>query len=353
VITSLTPEDLAAVPADLVARLRRSRRVVAVCHEHPEADALGAIVALWHALGTLGIEVTPVCADPVPEVYAFMPGIEHVQLAPDPDAAYDLLIVVDCGELERIGPLCVSHEALFRSVPIVAIDHHRSNGGFGEVTWIDAEAAATCEMLTLLMSALGVPLETAGGALAAVLLAGIVMDTATFQHPNVTPRTLRAAAELVAVGAPLAETSRRIYRTKPETQLRLYGRVLDRLESDLDGRLVWSDLLSADLVDTGASQAESEGIIDLLSQSDRAEVALLFKEHGAETRVSIRTGGSIDATVLAGVFGGGGHVRAAGATVALPIDRARPAVTAAARTLILAAAAALGGRGRGAEPPTR
>jgi bifunctional oligoribonuclease and PAP phosphatase NrnA len=332
--TSLTPEDLASVPSAVVARLRRARHVLAVCHEHPEADALGAVVALRDALGQLGVDVTPVCADPVPPVYAFMPGIERVRLVPDPATAYDLLVVVDCGELERVGPLLASHGALFRTVPILSIDHHRSNVGFGEVTWVDADAAATCEMLTLLVRVLGVSFATGGGALAANLLAGIVMDTATFQHPNVTPRTLRAAAELVAEGAPLAETSRRIYRTKPETQLRLFGRVLERLASELDGQILWSDLLEADLVETGASVAESEGIIDLLSQSEQAAIALLFKEQADETRVSIRTRESVDATELAGIFGGGGHVRAAGATVALSIDRARPAVLAAARKLI-------------------
>lgn len=333
--TSLTPGDLASVPVDVVNRLRQARRVLAVCHEHPEADALGAIVALWHALGEIGIDVTPVCVDPVPPAYSFMPGIEQVRTVPDPDIVYDLVAVVDCGELDRIGPLLASHETLFRSIPIVAIDHHFSNAGFGEVAWIDPDAAATCEMLTLLVQVLGVPLTARNGALAANLLAGIVMDTATFQHPNVTPRTLRAAAELVAAGAPLAETSRRIYRTKPETQLRLFGRVLGRLSSDPDGRIVWSDLLASDLTDTGASVAESEGIIDLLIQSERASVALLFKEHGATTRVSIRTDERVNAIALARVFGGGGHVRAAGATVPRPIETARPAVLEAARSLVL------------------
>ena len=92
------------------------------------------------------------------------------------------------------------------------------------------------------MPALGVPLDAAGGAIAANLIAGVVIDTANFQHPNVTPRTLRVAAELVAAGAPLSDTARLIYRTKPNRQLKLFGLVLGRLADELDGRLVWSAL---------------------------------------------------------------------------------------------------------------
>ena len=84
-------------------------------------------------------------------------------------------------------------------------------------------------MVALLAIRLGVPLDAADGALATALMAGIVMDTATFAHPNATPRTLAVSAALVEAGAPLSDISRRLYRTKPDAQLRLFGRVLDRL----------------------------------------------------------------------------------------------------------------------------
>ena len=111
-------------------------------------------------------------------------------------------------------------------------------------------------------------------------MAGIVMDTATFAHPNATPRTLAVSAALVEAGAPLSDISRRLYRSKPAGQLRLFGRVLDRLETFDDGRVVWSTLLDADLAATGTEPPHSEGIIDLLAQADEAEVAILFKEDG-------------------------------------------------------------------------
>lgn len=332
---SLTAADIAAVPADVVAALRHARCVMTVCHENPEADALGAALAVALVVEELGGRATPVCADPVPALYDFMPGIERFRTAPERDLDYDLVVVVDCGELERVGGVLDAHRPLFERVRVMNIDHHKSNPRFGAVAWVDPAAAATCEQVTLLVGALGLPLTAAGGAIAAALMAGVVMDTATFQHPNATPRTLRAAADLVAAGAPLSATSRLLYRTKPVAQLRLFGRVLARLESDLDGRLVWSILLEADLAATGAFAAHSEGLIDLLGQAERSEVAILLKENGPQTRISVRTrDGGVDATVLAGRFGGGGHARAAGATLDVPVGQAVVPVLEAAHQLI-------------------
>jgi phosphoesterase RecJ-like protein len=206
--------------------------------------------------------------------------------------------------------------------------------------WIEPDAAATCEMVTLLAARLGIPLDEGSGALATQLMGGIVMDTATFAHPNTTPRTLAVSAALVEAGAPLSEISRRLYRSKPDAQLRLFGRILDRLETSAGGRIIHSTLFDADLPATGAIAPHSEGIIDLLAQSEDADVAILFKEAGEGTRISVRTKpGGVDATVLTGAFGGGGHARAAGATIPLPVDAARTAVLAEAERLVAALAA--------------
>jgi bifunctional oligoribonuclease and PAP phosphatase NrnA len=334
-LTSLSAADLAAVPSAVAERIRNARTVMTVCHENPESDALGSALGVALAVEELGGRATPVCSDTVPPMYDFMPRIEHFRQDPDPELDYDLIVVGDCGELERVGPVLQRNAELFGRVPILNIDHHVSNTGFGAVDWIDPGAAATCEMCTLLMPVLGVPLDAAEGAIAASLIAGVVIDTANFQHPNTTPRTLRAAAELLAAGAPLYDTARLLYRTKPNHQLLLFGIVLARMESDLDGRLVWTTLEQADLARSGSTPADAEGLSDMLSQSASAAIAVLFKEAGDETRISVRTKeGGVDATVLTGRFGGGGHARAAGATVRLPLAEARAAVLDEARGLL-------------------
>ncbi|MEX1170557.1 MAG: DHH family phosphoesterase, partial [Chloroflexota bacterium] len=329
---------LAAVPDAVIDRLRGARRVLAVSHENPDADTLGAALGVVELVEALGGAADPVCNDPIPALYGFLPGVERFRTDPDPAATYDLAVIVDCGSLDRIGALGDRHAELFERTPRLIIDHHASNDGGGEADWIEPHAAATCEMVALLAARLGVAAGAGDGALATNLMAGIVMDTATFAHPNATPRTLTVSAWLVEAGAPLSDISRRLYRSKPEAQLRLFGRILARLESADDGRIVWSNVSEADYAETGADRAHSEGLIDLLSQSDAAEVAILFKEAGPrETRISVRTRpGGVDATVLTGRFGGGGHARAAGATVEAHLAEARPPVLAEASRLVAA-----------------
>ncbi len=334
-LSSLLPTDIASVPAEVVARLLAGRRVLTVCHENPEADALGSALAVALAVEELGGRATPVCSDVVPEMYSFMPRIDRFRQDPEPDIDYDLIVVGDCGDLARVGSVLGRHSELFARVPIVNIDHHVSNPGFGAVDWIDPSAAATCEMDTLLMPALGLGLDAADGSIAANLMAGVVIDTANFQHPNVTPRTLRVAAELVAASAPLSDTARLIYRTKPNQQLKLFGLVLARLEQDMGGRLVWATLYEDDYAASGATVQDSEGLSDLLSQSKSGQIVIMFRQVATRTKISVRTReGGPDATVLTGLFGGGGHARAAGATVEMPIGEAIPQVLAAARAML-------------------
>jgi phosphoesterase RecJ-like protein len=336
-LQALADED---VPAGLLARLRAARHVLAVSHENPDADTLGAVLGVCVIVEALGGHATAISTDPPPPLYAFMPGIDRFRTDPDPAEPYDLLVIADCASAARVGGVAQRHAALFASLPLVIIDHHVSNTAAGEDHWIDAASAATCEQVALLAVRLGVSLEVNDGDLAAALMAGIVMDTATFAHPNATPRTLAVSAALVAAGAPLSDISRRLYRTKPDAQLRLFGRVLDRLATSPDRLVIWSTLLDADFAATGTIAAHSEGIIDLLAQSETAEVAMLFKEQpDGTTRLSVRTkAGGVDATVLTAVYGGGGHTRAAGASVPLGVEASIAAVLPAAQRLAEAVA---------------
>jgi phosphoesterase RecJ-like protein len=316
-----------AVPDAVVERLRGARCVLAIGHESPDADALGAAIAIGLIVEARGGRATVAASDAVPELYRFLEGSDAVRTDPEPDVAYDLVVLCDCGDLSRVGAIRDRNAALFAATPLLTIDHHASNAASGDLVWIDAKAAATCEMVALLATRLGVPLALGKGRLAAALMAGIVMDTATFAHPNATPRTLQVAAALVEAGAPLSEISRRLYRTKPDAQLALFGRVLGRLQSHADGLVIASTMELADLVATGARSEHSEGIIDLLAQSETAEVALLLKEKDNATRVSVRTKpGGVDATALCGTWSGGGHARAAGASLDLPLADAAAVV---------------------------
>jgi phosphoesterase RecJ-like protein len=316
-----------AVPEDVVARLRGARTVLSVGHENPDGDSLGASIAVALIVEQLGGSAHVVCGDPVPAAYAYLPDAGRVLARPEPGTPYDLIVVSDCGTLDRIGPVRDAHADLFGGLPHLIIDHHASNDHDEPGSWIDPTAAATCEMVALLAARLGVRLDVMDGRLAMALMSGIVMDTATFAHPNATPRTLVVAAALLEAGGALSEISRRLYRTKPDPQLRLFGLVLARSATTPDGTVVYSTMTDTDLAAAGAAPEHSEGIIDLLAQSETAEVAFLVKEADGGSRLSVRTKpGGVDATELTGIFGGGGHARAAGASLDLPVEAATDVV---------------------------
>lgn len=309
---------------EVVDAIRRAERITIIGHENPDADTLGAALAILMAGERLGIPTEVVMADPVPSYLQFLPRTAEIKTAPgfEPDVA----VIVDSGDLARTGKVATDHAAWLERSRIVNIDHHVSNPGFGAVNLIDPDAASTCEMVTLLLPELGVEVDAD---LATVLLAGIVNDTHTFAHSNVTPRTLRVAASLVDAGASLAAINRAIYADKPNTTIAAWGRMLAGVEFAAGGRVVHAALTETMLAETGATREASEGFIDLLSLSREADVLLLFKEQGPEqTRVSVRTTEVADAVAIAAAFGGGGHARAAGCTVAAPLAEARVQVLA-------------------------
>jgi bifunctional oligoribonuclease and PAP phosphatase NrnA len=305
--------------ADVAEVIASAQRVTAICHENPDADTLGAAMAIRLAAERLGKQAEVVSGDPPPPFLAFLPRIDEVRRAPalEPDVA----VIVDAGDLPRIGSVARDHADWLSMARIVNIDHHVSNPGFGEAQLIEPHAAATCELVALRLPVLGVPLDAE---LATLLMAGIVQDTHTFAHPNATPRTLRVSAELVEAGAQLSAINRAVYADKPFSTLALWGLMLAGIGQRCDGRIVHASMSLQMLADTGSEANASEGFVDLLASTRAADVTVLFKEADANvTRVSVRTTERADAVAITGAFGGGGHARAAGCTLPLPLAAAR------------------------------
>ena len=306
----------------VVAALRDAQRITAICHESPDADTLGAAIALRIAAERMGKQAEVVAADPIPPSLAMLPLIDEVITRPalEPDVA----VVVD-GPLDRTGAIARECGDWLALAQVVNIDHHVSNDGRGvAAALVDPDAAATCEMVALLLPELGVGLDRQ---LATALMAGIVQDTHTFAHPNATPRTLRVAADLVEAGAPLSLIHRAIYADKPFSTIALWGRILAGVEQLRDGRLVHASMTLAMMAEVGVDPNAADGFIDLLATTRAADVTVLFKEIGpGEVRVSVRTSARADAVAITHAFGGGGHARAAGCTLRLPLAEARRAV---------------------------
>jgi bifunctional oligoribonuclease and PAP phosphatase NrnA len=312
---SAAAQDVDAV----VDAIRGASRVTTICHESPDGDTLGAALAIALAAERLGKVAEVVAGDPIPPFLAFLPQVARVRTAPqlEPDVA----VIVDAGDLARTGSVARDHGDWLARARVVNIDHHVSNPRFGDAVLVDPDASATCEIVAGLIPRLGVSLDAE---LATCLMAGIAQDTHTFAHPNVTPHTLRVAADLVAAGAPLSAINRSIYADKPFPTLQLWGKVLAGVEERCDGRIVHAAATLAMHAETKTDASATEGVIDLMGITHDGDIIVLFKEaEPNRIRVSVRTSSRADAVAVTSQFGGGGHVRAAGCTIDQPLDEAR------------------------------
>ena len=296
-----------------------ARRILLLAHHNPDPDALGSALGLGHALRPFAKEWVVACADPVPEGFTFLPGRERV-VTELPDEDFDLVIALDAGDLSRYGALYERHRAFFDHALILNIDHHASSTGCGAVNIIDPTAAATAELITLLLLNNEVAINQDA---AECLLAGIITDTRSFEFDATTERTLAAGAYLVGCGAIPETIVKPMYRMKPFAQVRLWGHVLQTAQTASDGRVIWATLRQSDMGQSGATQDMDDGLPGYLLDVEGVEIAVLLRE-GDEmtTRVSVRTRGPWDGSKMTMRFGGGGHMRAAGCTLHTSITQA-------------------------------
>lgn len=295
-------------------------------HKDADGDTLGCSLAFGEALRAQGKEVFVVIPPPLPLKYAWMPAFDRIVDRPADGADVRLVLFFDAGNMERSGS-AVGHIA--DHATIVNVDHHPSNSRFGDVNIIDPDASAVGQMVLDMLEHFGWSVTPA---MATNLYTALMTDTGGFRHENTTPRAMRDAARLTALGADPAYVASMVYKSRPLTTVKLSGLSVASMQVELGGRLAWAKVTRRMLREAGAVMAESEDIIDTLNSLAGLDVAIIFKEVGAKlTKISVRSRGSVDAAALCAQFGGGGHLRAAGAEVPLPLDRAIPAVLAVAR----------------------
>ncbi len=304
--------------------LRDGDDFLLVAHVSPDGDTLGSSLALYQALTGLGKRAQVVCEETVPGVYAALPCADVVRQ--EPAAPFTHTVFIDCADAKRAGTL----EALALSAPhTLVIDHHGTNAGYADVNHI-VDCAATGELVFALLPLLGAPLTKD---IATCLYAAIATDTGNFSYANTTPDTFRIMAELLSCGIDLPELNRALFRTSRVQRMRLLGRVLSRMELFHDGAFNLSYLTWQELLDSDATSADCEGLIDSLRDIDTVEVACFLRESmNGQIRVSMRSKHSFDVSAIAQRYGGGGHRRAAGCT----LDGGMAEAVAALKSQILA-----------------
>ena len=310
--------DDAARPA--AAEIAAAKSIVMACHVNPDGDALGSMLGLGLGLAAIGKDVTCISADGVPDIYSFLPG-QHLLGPVESAQSWDLAIVLDSGDLERIGSAL---GAIKQARRLLNLDHHATAKGFGDVQLVVASAASTSEIVYGLLEFLDAPVSAD---VATCLFTGVTTDTGSFRFRNVTANTLDVASRLVAHGASPADISECVFDNRSLVATKLLAEALTALESTPDGRIVWTRVRYEDFVRLGASDEDTEGFVNYARNVRGAEVGLLFRElPDGSARVSLRGSQHVDVSLIAKRFGGGGHRMAAGCTVAGPLADAESAI---------------------------
>lgn len=304
--------------------IEKSRVLTAVTHKDADGDTLGSALALSQALEPLGKSVPVLSSPPVPGAWWFLPGFERVNRKAAP--AHAPVFIFDASDAARAG---VYEDVVTKATIVINIDHHITNAGFGSINLVLVDAASTGELLYDLFKAWKIEIPPAA---ASCLYTTILSDTGGFRHDNTSARALQAAAELVRLGADAVMMARGLFKSRPASTLRMQGRILQGLHFEFGDRLVWGSITQAALRESGATVDQADSAIDQLNSVRGQELAILFKEAGPRmTKVSIRSRDQVDAAELAAKFGGGGHRRAAGIEMAMPLREAEARVLAEVR----------------------
>ena len=295
--------------------LAREDHFLVVTHINPDGDAIGSLLGLHLALVEMGKTSFALTRDRVPEQYTFLPGVSRIlndtgRITEPPH----WIVSLDVATESRIS----GDIAAFRkNARLVNIDHHPTNPGFGDINLVEPGATSTAELVFRVLSAAGYRLSRDVGK---CLFTGLAADTGCFRFAGVTDRTLKIGAALLEAGFGAYEVTRHLYEEYPLRRLQLERLLLERAEILLGGKLVISTLFAQDFQRLGAEFSDSEGLVDKLRDNRGVAAGVLMTLLSDNiVRVSFRSKDELDVSAIAGLFGGGGHRRAAGLRSELPL----------------------------------
>lgn len=318
--------------------LRTRSKVVVLTHAKPDGDAVGSSTAVVRALNlAAGREVaTAWHAGPMPPWYGPMmgdtPGLVLPREGPPADAEADAIVVVDTGSWPQLEH--VRSWLSWQREQTLVLDHHvHGDADVGDQRIIDTSAASAAQVVApLCVSLLGVKdVASLPQPIADALYLGVASDTGWFRHSNVSPAVFDFAAALLRAGARHVPLHQLTEQQEGESRLRLMARALESLRLLEGGTLAVMSLTLEDFAQTNAQPGESGGFVDLAMQIAKVRVSAVLtevesREGGRLTKISLRSkegDNAVDVNRLTRALGGGGHVRAAGARVAMTLAQTR------------------------------
>lgn len=291
--------------AAVAARIKKAQKAAIFCHVRPDGDALGSGLALCLAMRAAGKTADFVCEDAPPEKFFFIPEMAEANTSL-PRSDYDLYIAVDCADIARMGEF--GHAYSRFKGDTVNIDHHVSNNGYAKYNCVRV-CSATCEIMPEVIRAAGLAISER---VANALMLGLITDSGTFTHSDVTAHTFSVAADLRAAGADVNKINYEMFSRQKKARALLFSRTLATMRFALDDRLAFILVTQSALDETGANRSMTEGFVDYPLTIDGVEVSIaLLEMKKGQYKASLRSKRA-DVNAVASTFGGGGHVLASG-----------------------------------------
>ena len=295
--------------------LRERDNFLILSHAHPDGDTLGSAFALKYALEAVGKRAEVKCCDIIPKKFDYLGKVC------DTDYKYGTLVAVDVADTKLLGK---DFEELYADKIELCIDHHGSNRMFAERTLLDAGAAAACEIILEIIHALGVKPNKK---IADCIYTGLTTDTGCFRYSNVTPRTMRMAAEMIECEADNVTINTVMFETKTRTYAALEKLAVAGMKMYLDGKCAVITVTQEMYRLSGSDESEVDAIASLPRQIEGVLVGVTLRERkDGSFKISMRSNRPINVSDICAAMGGGGHPQAAGCQVDGPLEAATETV---------------------------
>lgn len=302
---------------ETIGRLLRAENVLILSHKNPDGDTLGSAAALMHALKNLGKEAAVLCSDPIPSRYSYM-QIEPFTGQFEPGYT----VAVDVASIQLFGD---SIQQYTEHIDL-CIDHHPSNSGYANAMLLEPTAAATCEVMYDVLTAMNVEITPI---IAECLYTGLSTDTGCFLFSNTSAKAHVLAAKLIEAGARIEELNMILFESKSKARMAIELVALENLEYHFDDRCALMSLTREQIAASGVAANELEDITSLPRKIEGVQAGITLRQlPGASYKISIRTVEGVDACAIAKRLGGGGHARAAGCELEGNLENAKAAILA-------------------------
>lgn len=278
-------------------------------HIQMDGDTLGSSAALCRALRNAGKQAAILIEDEIPEYLGFLDQ-DYCTVDQDWIKDPDICVCIDCGEVSRFPK---RKEKFFQGKTTICIDHHTTSTPFADYNYIDGNTAATAEIIYKLIVEMGLKIDKQTGE---AIFTGICTDTGNFQYSNATKESHLITAALYDAGIDHAKVAVEIYQNTRLEKIRITNRILDNMEIFADGQAAMAYVTQEMLEQVGAALEETEGVVETLRNIKGVEIAAFIKEREKKIcKVSMRAKTTGNVAQIAALFGGGGHVKAAGCTI--------------------------------------